>query len=189
MFLYIGYAHLSCTKELVRKTFFDILGNDYIKTIQQEKIYVRPHYTFQIEFKENTPGLQEIMDRIISENFIKVAYDIGWDWKSRKYVDRYWKVYSKPAFKAHIMEYVPQDETKFNSISFVHENKIDSDTEWDELQTALDKFNQTWIDLDLVRTQTPPRVHETEEAMRNRLDELQRIQRQKKRKPNLPYNF
>ena len=70
--LYISYAYMHCNQELVRKTFSTILGGDYIETIHQKvKKYNhgKPHRTFQICFKENTHGIQEIIDRIYFENF------------------------------------------------------------------------------------------------------------------------
>jgi hypothetical protein len=66
------------------------------------------HKTFLITFmNEHVPGLKDIIDRITSEKFIKLTYKQDWNWKTRKYVERYWKVfipYSTPAFKPRIME-------------------------------------------------------------------------------------
>jgi hypothetical protein len=192
--LYISYAYMRCTPELVRKTFSTILGDDFIETIRQKvKKYDhgKPHRTFQICFKENTPGLQEIIDRIYLENFIQVAYEMSWDWLLQKYEKRYWKVYiyapKKPIFKAHIMEKV----SKLSPVSFVNETDslfckrrlyTGSDSEWDELQASLDKFDQ--ITMDTVRFQTSPRTEikeketetETEEDMHKRLDEARRME-------------
>lgn len=218
--LYINYAYMHCTSELVRKTFSTILGGDYIETIHQKvKKYNhgKPHLTFQICFKENTPGLQEIIDRIYLETFIQVAYEMSWDWLTHKYVDRYWKVYNyaphKLNFKAHIMERVTSNACpELFPVSFVNEHESasepikhdilfrkgrlyyntdsDSDTEWDELQASLDKFDTT----EPVRTQTPPRVNteemETEEVMYKRLDEARRMeyQEQKRQKHECLYN-
>jgi hypothetical protein len=205
--LYISYAYMHCTPELVLKTFSTILGGNYIETIHnkvKKHNHGKPYLTFQICFKENTPGLQEIIDRIYLETFIQVAYEMSWDWLLHKYVDRYWKVYiyapHKPNFKAHIMERVTSNACpELFPVSFVNEHEnasepikpckyytdSDSDTEWDELQASLDKF-------DSVRTQTPPRVteEETEEVMYKRLDEARRMeyQEQKRQKHECLYS-
>ena len=207
--LYISYAYMHCNQELVRKTFSTILGDDYIETIRQKvKKYGKPHLTFQICFKENTPGLQEIIDRIYRETFIQVAYEMSWDWLLRKYVERYWKVYNyaphKPNFKAHIMERVStnkcpelfpfsfvnehESEIKLDSLHFrpykfcnYNTDSDDTDTEWDELQASLDKFDLT----EPVRSQTPPRFkteEETEETMYKRLDEARRMEYQEQKR-------
>ena len=114
--LYIGYARKDCDKSLVTKTFAVILGGDYIEDIYEankKDTIGKPHKTYKITFK-NTPGLQEIADRITREYFIKVAYKLEWDWKTRKYVERYWKVFyyvsPQAAFKPHIMESQPAVE-------------------------------------------------------------------------------
>ena len=163
MTLYIGYARKTCDTELVRKTFSSILEDDYIETIVQKVKKYR--HTFQICFKKNIPRVQELIHRIYCENFIQVAYAIDWDWKLRKYVDRYWKVYSYDPctnFKAYIMEkpktklevWVPsiphRDPTEpvYTPITFVPEvdseynevNEVDSETEWNDLKAALDQF-------------------------------------------------
>jgi len=108
--LYIGYARSECDKSLVRSTFEALLGLDYITNIYEKtKTNTRDkHKTFFITFmNEHVPGLKDIIDRITSEKFIKLTYKQDWNWKTRKYVERYWKVftpYSTPAFKPRIME-------------------------------------------------------------------------------------
>jgi hypothetical protein len=114
---YIGYARKDCDKLLVTKTFAAILGADYIEEIYESNkkdSLGKPHKTYKLTFNENTPGLQDIADRINREYFIKVAYKLEWDWKSRKYVERYWKVFNyvspQAEFKPHIMESQPYVE-------------------------------------------------------------------------------
>jgi hypothetical protein len=111
-YLYISYARMSCDKSLVKKTFESILGDDYIKNInEQTKIdtFGVNRKTFIIRFKNNSPGLQEMLDIIDHKGFVQIAYDIEWNRKSRKYIERYWKVYLyvpfvKSEFKPHIMK-------------------------------------------------------------------------------------
>jgi hypothetical protein len=108
--LYIGYARAECDKSLVRSTFESLLGADYItKIYETTKTNTRDkHKTFLITFiNEFTPGLKDIIDRITREKFVKLTYKQDWNWKTRKFVERYWKVfipYSTPAFKPRIME-------------------------------------------------------------------------------------
>ena len=108
--LYIGYARAECDKSLVRSTFEALLGLDYITNIYEKtKTNTRDkHKTFLITFiNEFTPGLKDIIDRITREKFVKLTYKQDWNWKTRKFVERYWKVfipYSTPAFKPRIME-------------------------------------------------------------------------------------
>jgi hypothetical protein len=108
--LYIGYARAECDKSLVRSTFEALLGLDYITNIYEKiKTNTRDkHKTFLITFmNEHVSGLKDIIDRITSEKFVKLTYKQDWNWKTRKYEERYWKVfipYSPPAFKPRIME-------------------------------------------------------------------------------------
>ena len=108
--LYIGYARAECDKSLVRSTFESLLGADYItKIYETTKTNTRDkHKTFLITFiNEFTPGLKYIIDRITREKFVKLTYKQDWNWKTRKFVERYWKVFiphSPPAFKPRIME-------------------------------------------------------------------------------------
>ena len=102
---------MSCDKSLVGKTFEVILGADYIENIHESNnkdSIGKPHKTYKVTFKENTPGLEDISERITLEGFIKIAYKLEWDRTTRKYVERYWKVYNynspQASFKPHIME-------------------------------------------------------------------------------------
>ena len=138
--LYIGFARKDCGKTLVRKTFAGILGADYIEKIH-EKIKKDPlghHKTFKMTFKENTPGLQEIVDRITRERFVQVTYKLDWDWKSRKYMERYWKVFnnSKVAFKPRIME--------LKETSGMTEDEADTAKDFDDLAEAIARFGEEY---------------------------------------------
>ena len=138
--LYIGFARKDCGKTLVRKTFAGILGADYIEKIH-EKIKIDTighHKTFKMTFKENTPGLQEIVDRITRERFVQVTYKLDWDWKSRKYMERYWKVFnnSKVAFKPRIME--------LKETSGMTEDEADTAKDFDDLAEAIARFGEEY---------------------------------------------
>lgn len=129
-YLYISYARMSCDKSLVKKTFAAILGDDYIKNINEQtkidKIGVN-RKTFIIRFKNNSPGLQEMLDIIDHKGFVQIAYDIEWNRKSRKYIERYWKVYLyvpfvKAGFKPHIMN--TEDTPLPTSVVFKPEDDV-----------------------------------------------------------------
>jgi len=162
--LYIGYARKDCDKSLVAKTFAAILGADYIEDIYESNKkdpFGKPHKTYKLTFK-NTPALQEIADRITREYFIKVAYKLEWDWKTRKYVERYWKVFNyvspEAAFKPHIMESQPyaeitQDELlsiqkRLSSIYGPEDSKTsdeeDTANDFEELAQAVAHFGEDY---------------------------------------------
>lgn len=109
--LFIGYARPNCDKSLVQSTFASILGADYITKIYEKtkRNEFGKFKTFLIIFiNEFAPGLENIIKRITSEQFIKLVYKQDWDWKKRKFVERYWKVFIPYAptaeFKPRIME-------------------------------------------------------------------------------------
>jgi hypothetical protein len=109
--LFIGYARPNCDKSLVKSTFASILGADYITNIYEKNRTNKfgKYKTFLIIFiNEFAPGLEDIIKRITCEQFIKLVYKQDWDWKKRKYVERYWKVfipYTPTAeFKPRIMD-------------------------------------------------------------------------------------
>jgi hypothetical protein len=140
--LFIGYARKDCGKTLVRKTFAGILGADYIEKIH-EKIKKDPlghHKTFKMTFKENTPGLQEIVERITRERFIQVTYKLDWDWKSRKYMERYWKVFIhvKVEFKPRIMD--------LNETTGMAQDEADTANDFDDLAEAIARFGEEYAD-------------------------------------------
>lgn len=137
-YLYISYARMSCDKSLVKKTFAAILGDDYIKNINEQtkidKIGVN-RKTFIIRFKNNSPGLQDMLDIIDHKGFVQIAYDIEWNRKERKYIERYWKVYLyvpfvKAEFQPHIMN---TEDTRLTELSpsavFKPEEESESSTD------------------------------------------------------------
>jgi hypothetical protein len=129
-YLYISYARMSCDKSLVKKTFASILGDDYIKNInEQTKIdtFGVNRKTFIIRFKNNSPGLQDMLNIIEHKGFVQIAYDIEWNRKTRKYIERYWKVYLyvpfvKAEFKPHIMN--TEDNPLSSSVVFKPEDDV-----------------------------------------------------------------
>ena len=165
--LYIGYARKDCDKSLVTKTFAVILGGDYIEDIYEsdkKDSLGKPHKAYKLTFK-NTPALQDIADRITREYFIKVAYKLEWDWKTRKYVERYWKVFNyvpyvspQTAFKPHIMESQPyaeltQDELcsiqkRLSSLYGPEDSKTpdeeDTENDFEELAKAVAHFGEDY---------------------------------------------
>ena len=109
--LYISYARPYCEKPLVKSTFESILGADYITNIYEKNRTNKfgKYKTFLIIFlNECVPGLEDIIKRITCEQFIKLVYKQDWDWKKRKFVERYWKVFIPytpiAEFKPRIMD-------------------------------------------------------------------------------------
>jgi hypothetical protein len=178
--LYISYARKDCEKFLVANTFAHILGGDYIEDIHEtvkKDSLGKPHKTYTLTFKENTPGLQDIADRITREYFIKIAYKLEWDWKTRKYVERYWKVFNyvpyispQAAFKPHIMETQPaveltQDELlsiqkRLSSVYGAEDSKTsdDEDTanDFEELAKAVAHFGEDYPGCIACKIPKPP---------------------------------
>lgn len=108
--LFIGFARMECTVQQVKKTFLIVLGEEIVSIVEKIKTTKNgKHKTFIINFKENTPALQKLMDRIKFENCIKLAYDLRWDRKLHKEVETYWKVFiyqqvNKTGFVPRIMD-------------------------------------------------------------------------------------
>ena len=158
--LYISYARKDCEKFLVANTFAHILGADYIEEIYEtnkKDSLGNPHKAYKVTFKENTPGLQDIADRITREYFIKIAYKLEWDWKSRKYVERYWKVFNyvpyispQAAFKPHIMESeVPITFTQLT-------DEEDTANDFEELAKAVAHFGEDYPGCIACKIPKPP---------------------------------
>jgi hypothetical protein len=138
--LFIGYARKECGKTLVRDTFAAILGTDYIEKIYEKikKDSLGYHKTFTMTFKENTPGLQDIIDRIARERFIQVTYKLDWDWKKRKYTERYWKVFInvKASFKPRIMD--------VKETFGMTQDEADTANDFDDLAIAIARFGEEY---------------------------------------------
>ena len=192
--LYIGYARKDCYKSLVAETFTAILGADYIVDIYESNkkdSLGKPHKAYKLTFK-NTPGLQDIADRITREYFIKVAYKLEWDWKTRKYVERYWKVFNyvspQAAFKPHIMESQPyaeltQDELcsiqkRLSSIYGPEDSKTsdeeDTANDFEELAQAVAHFGEDYPGCIAKKIPKPPltRPDEPEEEIVLKCDQM-----------------
>jgi hypothetical protein len=107
--LIIGYSFPEYSTVFVKSTFDAIFGEGFVEYVT-EKVFTpagRPTYKKFYLFIQDHPALKQIKDIIAKNNFAKIGYKNEWDRKTRKYVDRYWKVYdtpNRPVFKPYLIE-------------------------------------------------------------------------------------
>lgn len=107
--LIIGYSFPEYGTDFVKSTFDAIFGEGFVEYVT-EKVFTtagRPTYKKFYLFIQDHPALKQIKDIIAKNKFAKIGYKNEWDRKTRKYVDRYWKVYdtpNRPVFKPYLIE-------------------------------------------------------------------------------------
>ena len=119
--LFIGYSFPEYGPLYVKRIFDTIFGEGFVEYVT-EKVFTtagRPTYKkFNLFIRDQDhPALKQIKDLIAKNKFAKIGYKNEWDRSTRKYVDRYWKVYdtpNRPVFKPYLIEpWTPEAEAAF----------------------------------------------------------------------------
>ena len=119
--LFIGYSFPEFGTLYVKRIFDTIFGEGFVEYVT-EKVFTtagRPTYKkFNLFIRDQDhPALKQIKDLIAKNKFAKIGYKNEWDRSTRKYVDRYWKVYdtpNRPVFKPYLIEpWTPEAEAAF----------------------------------------------------------------------------
>jgi hypothetical protein len=119
--LFIGYSFPEYGPLYVKRIFDTIFGEGFVEYVT-EKVFTtagRPTYKkFYLFIRDQDhPALKQIKDIIAKNKFAKIGYKNEWDRSTRKYVDRYWKVYdtpNRPVFKPYLIEpWTPEAEAAF----------------------------------------------------------------------------
>ena len=108
--LIIGYSVPEYGPLFVKRTFDEIFGKGFIEYVT-EKVFTstgRPIYKkfYLFVHDQDHPALKQIKAIIAKNKFAKIGYKNEWDRETRKYVDRYWKVFdtpNRPVFKPYLM--------------------------------------------------------------------------------------
>ena len=109
--LIIGYSFPEYSPDFVKRTFDAIFGEGFVEYVIERVITTTGRPTFKKFYlfiqDQDHPALKQIKDIIAKKKFAKIGYTNVWDRKTRKYVDRYWKVYdtpNRPEFKPYLIE-------------------------------------------------------------------------------------
>ncbi len=108
--LIIGYSFPEYDPVYVKRTFDAIFGEGFVEYVT-EKVFTstgRPTYKkfYLFVHDQDHPALKQIKAIIAKNKFAKIGYKEEWDRETRKYVDRYWKVFdtpNRPVFKPYLM--------------------------------------------------------------------------------------
>ena len=119
--LIIGYSFPEYGTDFVKSTFDAIFGEGFVEYVT-EKVFTtagRPTYKkfYLFIHDQDHPALKQIKDIIAKNKFAKIGYKNELDRKTRKYVDRYWKVFDtpiRPVFKPYLIEpWSPEADAAF----------------------------------------------------------------------------
>lgn len=82
---FISRAWSKCTPEQVTEVFNSVLGEDVVESVKFcEKTDWNtnvPFKIFWVNLKKSTAVVEEMVERLKTEEFIKIDYDYGWFWK------------------------------------------------------------------------------------------------------------
>jgi hypothetical protein len=112
--LIIGYSVPEYNPVFVKCIFDTIFGEGFVEYVI-EKVFTssgRPAFKkfYLFIHDQDHPALKQIKDIIAKKKFAKIGYKNEWDRSTRKYVDRYWKVYdtpNRPEFKPYLITETP----------------------------------------------------------------------------------
>jgi hypothetical protein len=133
--LIIGYSFPEYGPVYVKRTFDAIFGEGFVEYVT-EKVFTiagRPTYKkfYLFIHDQDHPALKQIKHLIANYKFAKIGYKNEWDRKTRKYVDRYWKVYdtpNRPEFKPYLIT-----ETPLNVVIEPWSAEADAAFEWQQI--------------------------------------------------------
>jgi hypothetical protein len=107
--LVIGYSRIEYDTIFVKRTFNIVFGDEFVEDVI-EKIFTpqgRPQYKkFYILADPDHASFKRITDLTDKYKYASIVYKNEWDRATRKYVDRYWKVFpnpSRPVFHPYLM--------------------------------------------------------------------------------------
>jgi hypothetical protein len=107
--LVIGYSRIEYDTIYVKRTFNIVFGDDFVEDVI-EKVFTpqgRPPYKkFYLLADRDHPSFKRITDLTDKYKYASIVYKNEWDRATRKYVDRYWKVFpapARPAFYPYLM--------------------------------------------------------------------------------------
>ena len=107
--LIIGFSRPKYDPIFVKRTFNTIFGEGFVEYVTEQVFIIpgRPKFKkFYLFVDQDHPALKRITDLIATYKFASIVYKYEWDRATRKYVDRYWKVYDtpkRPVFKPYLM--------------------------------------------------------------------------------------
>ena len=107
--LSIGFSRPEYDPIYVKRTFDTIFGEGFVEYVTEEVFVIpgRPKFKkFYLFVDQDHPALKRITDLIVTYKFASIVYKKEWDRATRKYVDRYWKVYDtpkRPVFTPYLM--------------------------------------------------------------------------------------
>ena len=107
--LIIGFSRPEYDPIFVKRTFDTIFGEGFVEYVTEEVFVIpgRPKFKkFYLFVDQDHPALKRITDLIATYKFASIVYKKEWDRATRKYVDRYWKVYDtpkRPVFTPYLM--------------------------------------------------------------------------------------
>jgi len=156
--LVIGYSRIEYDTIFVKRTFNLVFGEDFVEDVI-EKIFTqqgRPQYKkFYLLADPDHPSFKRITDLTDKYKYASIVYKNEWDRATRKYVDRYWKVFPNPArpvFHPYLMTEAQMSEqyiapwsaeadvafeppkTTYTHIDTEDEEESDDDTEYEEFE-------------------------------------------------------
>ena len=99
----IGYSRPEYEPDFVKRTFETIFGLGFVYEVREFVVTPlgRPAYKkfYIYTINDDHPASIRLTDLINANNFAAIAYKHEWDRKTRKVVDRYWKVFHAPVWK------------------------------------------------------------------------------------------
>lgn len=108
--LIIGFSRPEYDPIFVKRTFDTIFGDGFVEYVTEQVFNIpgRPKFKkfYLFIHDQDHPALKRITDLIAIYKFAKIGYKNEWDRATRKYVDRYWKVYDtpkRPVFHPYLM--------------------------------------------------------------------------------------
>lgn len=99
----IGYSRPEYEPDFVKRTFETIFGLGFVYEVREFVVTPlgRPAYKkfYIYTINDDHPASIRLTDLINHYKFAAIAYKHEWDRKTRKVVDRYWKVFHAPVWK------------------------------------------------------------------------------------------
>jgi hypothetical protein len=156
--LVIGYSRIEYDTIFVKRTFNIVFGDEFVEDVI-EKIFTPagcpPYKKFYLLADRDHPSFKRITDLTDKYKYASIVYKNEWDRATRKYVDRYWKVFpnpTRPVFHPYLMTEAQMSEhtiapwsaeaevafeppkPTYTHIDTEDEEESDDDTEYEEFE-------------------------------------------------------
>ena len=180
--LVIGYSRIEYDTIFVKRTFNIVFGDEF-EFVEDviEKVFTpagRPPYKkFYLLADRDHPSFKRITDLTDKYKYASIVYKNEWDRATRKYVDRFWKVFpapTRPVFHPYLMTeaqmsehniapWSPEADEAFETpkktythIDTEDEEESDDDTEYEEFETPPPMVRDNGGPYPLVRSVNSP---------------------------------